>query len=66
MKKRDKRALIRIFDCSQWYYTYTELNFLLENLGFKKIKFCGFKDRVFERDEKPSKDDYEILVVSEK
>jgi hypothetical protein len=38
----------------------------LENLGFKKIKFCGFKNRMFERDEIPSREDYEILVISEK
>lgn len=54
------------YDCEQRYYAYTEINWLLRSLGFRHVEFFGCKLGAFSRERKPSKDDFEMLVVAEK
>lgn len=56
----------KLIDCNQRYYTCTEIKWLLKYIGFRNAEFYGFKHRIFERDAKLSKDDFEILILAEK
>jgi len=56
----------KTIDCESRRYTYTEIDYLLRQIGFKRVEFLGFKLGAFSREREPSKDDYELLVVAEK
>jgi SAM-dependent methyltransferase len=56
----------KLYDCEQRFYAYTEINWLLRSLGFRHVAFFGCKLGAFSRERKPSKDDFEMLVVADK
>lgn len=62
----DDAGNTKIIDCEDRHYTYTEVRWMLEQLGFSRIEFFGHKLGEFSRDRKPSKEDYEMLVVAVK
>ena len=70
-----KTSLLRIKDdsrkekemiCNERYYCPSEISWLLKSLNFKDIGIYGCKLGAFSRDEKLSKDDFEMLVVARK
>lgn len=48
----------KTLDCEDRHYTYTEIRWMLEQLGFSKIEFFGHKLGEFSWERKPSKEDY--------
>ncbi len=53
-------------NCSERYYTPSEITWYLTTLGFKKIDIYGCKIGAFSRNDKLTVDDYEMLVIAEK
>jgi hypothetical protein len=62
----DDSGNIKELECNERYYVPSEITWLLKSLGFKKIDIYGAKLGAFSRDEKLTKDDFEILVIAEK
>jgi SAM-dependent methyltransferase len=62
----DDQGNAKKFVCEDRYYICSEVNWLLKTVGFRKTEFFGCKLGAFSRELKPSKDDFEILVVAEK
>ena len=52
--------------CSERYYTPSEITWLLKNLNFKTVDIYGAKLGAFSRNSKLSTDDFEMLVMAEK
>ena len=53
-------------ECNERYYIPSEITWLLNSLGFKKIDIFGAKIGAYSRDDKLSVADFEMLVVAEK
>jgi len=53
-------------ECNERYYIPSEITWLLNSLGFKKIDIFGAKIGAYSRDDKLSTADFEMLVVAEK
>jgi 2-polyprenyl-3-methyl-5-hydroxy-6-metoxy-1,4-benzoquinol methylase len=53
-------------ECNERYYVPSEITWLLKSLGFKKIDIVGAKLGAFSRNDKLTKDDFEMLVIAEK
>ena len=53
-------------ECDERYYMPSEINWLLKTLGFDKIEIFGAKIGAYSREDKLSKEDFEMLVVAEK
>ncbi|MCP5498082.1 MAG: class I SAM-dependent methyltransferase [Leptospiraceae bacterium] len=53
-------------ECNERYYIPPEITWLLKSLGFYKIDIYGAKLGKFSRDDKLTKDDFEMLVIAEK
>ena len=58
----DKKEL----ECNERYYVPSEITWLLKSCGFKTIDIYGAKLGAFSRDDKLTKDDFEMLVIAEK
>ncbi len=52
--------------CNERYYVPSEITWQLQSLGFEKIEFFGAKIGAYSREDKLTKEDYEMLVVAEK
>jgi 2-polyprenyl-3-methyl-5-hydroxy-6-metoxy-1,4-benzoquinol methylase len=52
--------------CNERYYVPSEITWLLKSLGFKNIDIYGAKLGAFSRDNKLTKNDFEMLVIAEK
>ncbi|MBM5806024.1 MAG: class I SAM-dependent methyltransferase [Candidatus Verstraetearchaeota archaeon] len=66
MEAKDETGDAKKFFCEERYYTCAEVNWLLKSIGFSRVEFFGCKLGAFNRNLKPSKNDFEILVVAEK
>ena len=62
----DDSGNINELECNERYYIPPEITWLLKSLGFKKIGIYGAKLGAFSRDDKLTKDDFEMLVIAEK
>ncbi|MBM3243621.1 MAG: class I SAM-dependent methyltransferase [Candidatus Omnitrophica bacterium] len=56
----------RELKCNERYYVPSEITWLLKTLGFKKTDIFGAKLGAYSRNDKLTKDDFEMLIVSEK
>jgi len=56
----------RELKCNERYYVPSEITWLLKTLGYKKIDIFGAKLGAFSRNDKLTKEDFEMLVVAEK
>ncbi len=52
--------------CDERYYIPSEITWLLNSLGFKKIEIFGAKLGAFSRKDKLTPEDFEMLIVAEK
>jgi len=52
--------------CDERYYVPSEITWLLKTLGYKKIDIYGAKLGAFSRNDRLTREDFEMLVVSEK
>jgi 2-polyprenyl-3-methyl-5-hydroxy-6-metoxy-1,4-benzoquinol methylase len=52
--------------CNERYYVPSEITWLLKSLGFKTIDIFGAKLSAFSREDKLTKDDFEMLVIAQK
>jgi hypothetical protein len=52
--------------CNERYYVPSEITWLLDTLGYKKIDIFGAKLGAFSRKDKLTSEDFEMLVVAEK
>ena len=52
--------------CNERYYVPSEITWLLKSLGFNKIDIFGAKLGAFNRNDKLTTEDFEMLVVAEK
>lgn len=53
-------------ECNERYYMPTEINWLLQSLGFKKVDIFGAKIGAYSREDQLTTEDFEMLVVAEK
>ena len=63
---KDDLGNVKTVQCSERYYTPSEIAWYLQTLGFKKIEIFGCKLGAFSRNDKLTTDDYEMLVIAEK
>ena len=63
---KDDLGNVKTVQCSERYYTPSEITWYLQTLGFKKIEIFGCKLGAFSRNDKLTTDDYEMLVIAEK
>jgi len=56
----------KVLNCNERYYAPSEITWLLKSLSFKKIDIHGCKLGQFNRDDKLTTDDFEMLVIAEK
>jgi SAM-dependent methyltransferase len=66
LKIKDDSRKEREMICNERYYCPSEISWLLKSLNFKDIGIYGCKLGAFSRNEKLSKDDFEMLVVAKK
>lgn len=53
-------------ECNERYYVPSEITWMLQSLGFKKIEIFGAKIGAYSRRDKLTTEDYEMLVIAEK
>ena len=53
-------------ECNERYYVPSEITWLLNSLGFRKIDIFGAKLGKFSRNDKLTTEDFEMLVIAEK
>ncbi|HJX01871.1 MAG TPA: class I SAM-dependent methyltransferase [Candidatus Humimicrobiaceae bacterium] len=63
---KDDSGNTKELKCNERYYVPSEITWLLKSLGFKNIDIYGAKLGAFSRDDKLTKDDFEMLVITEK
>jgi len=63
---KDDSGNIKELKCNERYYVPSEITWLLKSLGFKNIDIYGAKLGAFSRNDKLTKDDFEMLVIAEK
>jgi 2-polyprenyl-3-methyl-5-hydroxy-6-metoxy-1,4-benzoquinol methylase len=56
----------RELKCNERYYVPSEITWLLKTLEFKKIDIFGAKLGAFSRNDKLTREDFEMLVIAEK
>jgi ubiquinone/menaquinone biosynthesis C-methylase UbiE len=56
----------KTLDCNERYYVPSEITWMLQSLGFKKIDILGAKLGAFSRNDKLTTEDFEMLVIAEK
>jgi 2-polyprenyl-3-methyl-5-hydroxy-6-metoxy-1,4-benzoquinol methylase len=52
--------------CNERYYVPSEITWLLKSLGFERIDIYGAKLGAFSRNDRLTKDDFEMLVIASK
>ena len=62
----DDLGIKKTLTCNERYYVPSEISWLLKSLGYKKVEIFGAKLGEFSRDQKLTKDDFEMLVIAEK
>lgn len=65
-KITDDNGVEKELECNERYYIPSEITWLLKSLGFTKIEIFGAKLGAFSREDKLTKDDFEILVIAER
>ena len=53
-------------ECNERFYVPSEITWLLKSLNFKKIDIVGAKLGAFNRKDKLTTEDFEMLVIAEK
>lgn len=53
-------------ECNERYYIPPEITWLLKTVGFKKIEIFGAKLGAFSREDKLTRNDFEMLVIAER
>ena len=56
----------KTLESKERYYVPSEITWLLNSLGFKKIEIFGAKLGAFSRNDKLTTEDFEMLVIAEK
>jgi len=62
----DDSGNIKKIECNERFYMPSEIRWLLKTLGYNIIDIYGAKLGAFSRNDKLTKDDYEMLVIAEK
>lgn len=62
----DDNGVEKELECNERYYVPSEITWLLKTLGFTKIEIFGAKIGAYSRQDKLTKDDFEMLVIAEK
>ena len=62
----DDNGAEKTLKCNQRYYVPSEITWLLKSIGFKAISICGCKLGAYNRNDKLTVDDFEMLVIAEK
>jgi len=62
----DDNGVEKKLECNERYYVPSEITWLLKTLGFTKIELFGAKIGSYSREDKLTKDDFEMLVITEK
>ena len=62
----DDNGVEKELECNERYYIPSEITWLLKTLGFTKIEIFGAKLGAFSREDKLTKDDFEMLVIAER
>jgi 2-polyprenyl-3-methyl-5-hydroxy-6-metoxy-1,4-benzoquinol methylase len=65
-KVADDNGVEKELECNERYYIPSEITWLLKTLGFTKIEIFGAKLGAFSREDKITKDDFEMLVIAER
>jgi len=63
-KVADDNGVEKELECNERYYIPSEITWLLKTLGFAKIEIFGAKLGAFSREDKLTKDDFEMLVIA--
>lgn len=66
LKTADDSGKQMVLNCNTRYYCPSEITWYLKQLNFKDIGIYGCKLGAFSRNDKLSKDDFEMLVVAQK
>jgi 2-polyprenyl-3-methyl-5-hydroxy-6-metoxy-1,4-benzoquinol methylase len=56
----------KTLNCNQRHYMPSEINWLLKSIGFSKVDIYGCKLGAYSRNDKLTKEDFEMLVIAEK
>jgi hypothetical protein len=56
----------KILKCNERYYVPSEITWLLNSLGFKKVEILGSTIGEWRRNRQLTTDDYEMLVIANK
>ncbi|HOI31340.1 MAG: class I SAM-dependent methyltransferase [Bacteroidales bacterium] len=62
----DDNGVEKVLECNERYYIPSEITWLLKTLGFTKIEFFGARLGAFSREDKLTKNDFEMLVIAER
>jgi 2-polyprenyl-3-methyl-5-hydroxy-6-metoxy-1,4-benzoquinol methylase len=65
-KVTDDNGVEKELECIERYYIPSEITWLMKTLGFTKIEIFGAKLGAFSREDKLTKDDFEMLVIAER
>ncbi len=65
LKTKDDAGNEKVLECNERFYAPSEITWLLNSLGFKKIDIQGCKLGQFSRNDKLTTDDFEMLVIAE-
>lgn len=65
-KVADDSGVEKELSCNERYYIPSEITWLLKSLGFTKVEIFGAKLGAFSREDRLTKDDYEMLVIASK
>jgi SAM-dependent methyltransferase len=66
VESADDDGNMRTLHCNERYYAPSEITWLLQSLGFRKVEIFGAKLGTFSRENPLTVNDYEMLVVAEK
>lgn len=62
----DDSGIKKTIQCSERFYTPSEITWYLKTLGFKKIDIFGSRLGAYSRQDKLTVEDFEMLVIAEK
>jgi 2-polyprenyl-3-methyl-5-hydroxy-6-metoxy-1,4-benzoquinol methylase len=62
----DDAGIKKTIQCSERFYTPSEITWYLKTLGFKKIDIFGSRLGAYSRNDKLTVEDFEMLVIAEK
>ena len=61
----DDSGIKKTLECNERAYAPSEITWLLKSLGYNTIDIFGAKLGVFSREDKLTKEDFEMLVIAE-